>query len=71
MRQRGGKWAAYQNAALDSANSGHMQYLMYGEGCTYGKPPERYPADTEHGMGWRYVLVGLIDLETGAISAAP
>jgi hypothetical protein len=69
MRERGGKWAAYENVALDSNNLGHLQYLMYGEGCTYGKPPERYPADTEYGTGWRYVFVGLVDLGAGVIQA--
>jgi hypothetical protein len=67
MKERGGKWAAYQNVAMDSANCGHLQFLKYGDGCTYGKPPEIYPSDTDHGMGWRYRLVGSVDLETGDI----
>jgi hypothetical protein len=71
MRERGGKWAAYENKALDSANCGHVQFLMYGEGCTYGKPPPHYPADTEYGMGWRYLLAGLVDLERGIVVEEP
>lgn len=67
MRQRGGTWAAYQNKALDSANAGHMQFLKVGQGCTYETPPGRYPVDNQHGMGWRYLYVGMVDLETGKV----
>lgn len=68
MRKRGGKWAAYENKALDSANCGHLQFLQYGgPGSTYATPPEKYPFDTSAGMGWRYVLVGYVGLDVGAI----
>ena len=67
MRRSGGRWAVYQNQALDSENAGHLQFLKFGAGCTYGRPPVRYPADTTAGMGWRYLLVGEIDLELGAL----
>jgi hypothetical protein len=67
MKERGGKWAAYQNVALDSVGLGHLQFLKYGEGCTFTVPPDKYPSDTEHGMGWRYLLVGSVDFESGSI----
>lgn len=69
MRQRGGSWAAYQNKVLDSANVGHMQFLKVGEDCTYKEPPPRYPMDNGHGMGWRYLFVGMVDLATGKVTS--
>lgn len=68
MARRGGSWAAYENKALDSANCGHLQFLRVGEGCTYSTPPEQYPADSSHGMGWRYCYVGMVDLSTGSVT---
>lgn len=70
MRARaraGTRWAVYQNQALDSANAGHLQFLHVGTGCTYETPPKQYPADTEHGLGWRYLFAGYVNLETGAV----
>lgn len=67
MRERGGTWAAFQNIAMDSASLGHLQFLKVGEGCTFTEPPEKYPKDTEHGMGWRYYFVGFVDLTDGTI----
>ncbi len=69
MKQRGGRWAAYQNKALDSHNAGHMQFLKVGEDCTYKEPPARYPIDNSHGMGWRYLFVGMVDLKTGLVTS--
>lgn len=60
-------WAAYRNRALDSSLAGHLQFLLVGKSCTYLNPPKSYPADTEYGMGWRYLFDGFVDLETGAI----
>ena len=60
-------WAAYQNKAMDSANLGHLQFLAVGEENTYKEPPERYPADTQSGMGWRYLFIGWVNLETGEV----
>jgi hypothetical protein len=71
MRSRGGTWAAYENQALDSHNAGHLQFFRFGPGCTYETPPPRYPADTEHGMGWRYVLIGVVNFETNDIDTLP
>lgn len=66
MRILGGQWAAYQNMALDSASLGGIRFLKIGEGCTYTTAPDRYP-DTKFGVGWRYLLVGMVNLETGQI----
>jgi len=66
LRERGGDWFAYQNHAMDSAGLGDLQFLQCGEGRTYQTPPARMP-DTQHAIGWRYLLVGKVNLETGAI----
>lgn len=70
MRLKGGIWAAYQNQDLGSSNIGHLQFLKIGPGCTHLDAPSKYPADTAWGMGWRYLLVGYVDLGTGAIGQA-
>jgi hypothetical protein len=72
MRERnrlGAQWAAFQNHALDSANLGGLRFLQIGDGCTFATPPERYP-DTKFGTGWRHLLVGFVNLETGEIVEA-
>ena len=66
MRERGGNWCAYQNHDLGSIEIGGLRFLQVGPGCTYQKPPERYP-DTQFGLGWRYLLVGVVNLETGDV----
>jgi len=60
-------WAVYQNVAMDSANFGHLQFLLCGAYCTFAEPPVTYPADNAFGMGWRYRSVGTVNLETGEI----
>jgi hypothetical protein len=65
MRSRGGNWAAYENKALDSASLGHLQFLKVGSGCTFNCPPRTYP----FGIGWKYLYVGMVDLEAGTIIA--
>lgn len=60
-------WAAYQNTALDSAGCGQLQFLAVGPCNTHETPPDCYPADTQHGAGWRYRFVGWVDLATGII----
>ena len=69
LRERGGDWYAYQNVALDSAGLGGLQFLQCGEGRTYQTPPSRMP-DTQHAIGWKYLLVGKVNLETGTIAEA-
>jgi len=60
------RWAAYQNLALDSASAGHIQFLAIGPENTFKEPPKHLP-DTTHGLGWKYLFQGWIDLETGEI----
>jgi len=60
------KWHAYQNHDLGHFNIGHLQFLAVGPGCTFKEPPRTAP-DTQHGLGWRYILVGTVNLTTGAI----
>jgi hypothetical protein len=69
LRQRGGTWAVYQNHAMDSADLGGLRFLQVGEGCTIAIAPERYP-DSHLGVGWRYLLVGRVNLESGEIEAS-
>ena len=64
MRSQGGSWAAYRNHALDNSTCGDLRFLKYGKGCTFEEPPNRYP-DSHLGTGWRYILVGTVDLEKG------
>ena len=66
MRARGGSWAVYQDQAMDSRAFGHMQFLRFGPGSTFETPPERCP-DTPSGLGWKYVLIGTVNLATGAV----
>jgi len=51
---------------MDSASLGHLQFLCCGPGRTFTEPPARMP-DTQHAIGWRYVLVGKVNLESGMI----
>lgn len=60
------QWYAYQNQDMSSGMLGHLQYLSVGPGRTYKAAPRRMP-DTEAFIGWRYVLVGRVNLETGKI----
>jgi hypothetical protein len=66
MRERGGDWFVYQSHDMSSATLGDLQFLQCGEGRTHQTPPARMP-DTQHAIGWRYVLVGKVNLETGQI----
>jgi len=61
------RWGCYQNKALDSANCGHLQFLAIGPTNTYKSPPSKYPVDNQHGMGWRYLFTGWVNLETGEV----
>ena len=70
MRKQGApttRWGAYQNMALDSASCGHLQFLAVGPDNTCKVAPPRYP-DTHLGTGWKYLLVGWVDLTTGEIN---
>ena len=72
LRERlktGQTWFCYQNMALDSASLGHLKFLCCGTGCTFVEPPARMP-DSHLGIGWRYLLVGKVNLESGTIEEA-
>lgn len=60
------KWAAYQNHDMSNTSLGHLQFLQIGVGCTYAEAPERMP-DSHLGIGWRYLFVGFVNLETGNV----
>lgn len=64
--QPGQRWAAFQNHAMDSAGLGHLQFLKVGPGCTYEQAPPRMP-DTSTEINWRYLHVGFVNMDTGAI----
>jgi hypothetical protein len=63
----GARYAAYQNHALDSSDCGGMRFLAIGPNCTLQEPPPRYPDTPSLGVGWRYLHVGWVNLETGKI----
>jgi len=65
----GTTWAAYQNHDMGHPNLGHLQFLAVGPGCTFKTPPRNSP-DTPSGLGWRYLHVGTVNLETGEIEEA-
>ena len=67
MKQRGGRWAAYQNHDMSSRNLGHVQFLKYGKDCAFKQPPKTYPDTHACVGGWRYVFVGFVNLQTGVI----
>ena len=61
MKERGGRWAAYQNADITARErAGHLQFLKFGEGCTFYTPPPTYPKPTIT-EGTNYLLVGEVD----------
>lgn len=66
LRAKGGTWAVYENVAMDSADLGLQQFIKYGPGCTFERPPEKCP-DTPHGLGWKFKHVGYVDLASGRV----
>ena len=66
MRERGGDWYAYQNHDFGHRELGHLRFMKCGIGCTFAEPPRRHP-DMPGEINWRYVLVGVVNLETGVI----
>lgn len=63
-------WAVYQNQALDSATVGHRIFILVGPGCTHVVPPPQ-AHDGEHGAGWKYPFVGLVELAGGTVEKLP
>lgn len=66
MRERGGSWFVYQNMALDSSNTGHVLFLKCGPDCTLKDPPPHAP-DGPYGLGWKYRMVGRVELKEGKV----
>ncbi len=66
-KQGTGRWAAYVNMNLSSYNGGHAQFLLVGEGSTFKEPPDQYPVDNEHGMGWQYRYCGMVNMTSGLV----
>lgn len=62
------KWAAYRNEAWDSSTFGHVQFLAVGPDHTHKVAPPHMP-DTQFGLGWKYRLLGWVNLETGLIDS--
>jgi hypothetical protein len=69
MRAAGGTWAAYENQDLGHIDIGHMKFLKVGEDCTCKEPPKPFLPDTKTEVNWRYVFIGMVNLETGEIDA--
>lgn len=66
MKELGGKWAAYQNQAMDSCDHGRLRFLAIGPDCTFQKPPQSLP-DTAEEINWKYRFVGWANTETGKV----
>lgn len=59
--KRGDGVAVYENAALDSANAGHKQFVSFGSESAQlpgENPPQRMP-DIGNKINWQYQLVGI------------
>lgn len=66
IRNRGGKWAVYENQEIAHPQAGHLQFLAYGLGKSCLFAPERMP-DTATQINWRYRRIGYLDLDTGEV----
>lgn len=60
------KWAAYQNLDMSSRGIGHLQFLAVGPQNTFKEAPAHAP-DSAAGLGWQYVHMGWVNLETGKV----
>ena len=69
MKERsrpGTEWAAFQDHDMCSSTLGDLRFLQCGMGCTYATAPQKLP-DCHLGIGWRFLKIGKINLETGEI----
>lgn len=55
-------WYAYQNHDLGHPDIGRTAFLAVGSQNTFKTPPKNYPDSQATGLGWRYVLVGQVDM---------
>lgn len=67
IRERGGRWAVYENQDMGHPDQGQLQFIKYGPGCTYPTPPPHAPDTEAWGLGWRFRHAGYVDLVTGKI----
>ncbi len=59
-----------ENSPRDkSGGLGDLQFLQCGRGRTFKEPPARMP-DTPQSINWRFLLVGIVDLQQGQIREA-
>jgi hypothetical protein len=61
------RWAAFENHALDSSTCGELRFLAVGPQNTCSEAPDRYPDTQQLGVGWKFVHIGWVNLETGDI----
>ena len=66
MKERGGKWFAYQNE--DNAKAVKFRFMKCGEECLYNNPPEKLPK-TVLESDVRYYLVGEVDVVQEKVTA--
>lgn len=70
MRQRSqgtDTWYCYRNEDLGHGDCGRLTFLVTGPTRTFAVPPPQAPDSPDIGFGWRYRLVGPVDLEAGAV----
>jgi hypothetical protein len=60
------KIAVYTNVAMDSHSLGHQIAMAVGPDQTHKTPPKCAP-DGPHGLGWKYLFDGYMNLETGVV----
>ncbi len=60
------KVAVYQNQALDSESAGSLVFIIIGPERTLREAPPKAP-DGAYGMGWRFLHVGFLNLETNQL----
>ena len=73
MRSRateGARWAAFENADMSHPELGRLTFLKVGKGCTFSEAPKHAPDSAAIGLGWRYLYVGFVNLETGKVERA-
>lgn len=63
----GQEWYAFQNADLGSYDVGRQQYVKCGPGCGIPSVPRHAPDTQACGLGWRYLLAGIVDVDTGLV----
>lgn len=60
------KVAVYQNQSLDSDDAGSFLFIVVGSHRTLTEAPPCAP-DGPYGIGWKYLHVGFLNLETNQL----